>query len=105
MDKKELFEKSRRENERADEYEKDIMLKGFKFSFAVTAVFVVFFSFYKSYDKSYIIILTAMGLSYNLYNAIKMKSKSYIIATVIWSIAFVIYIILYVVSELERYGQ
>jgi len=100
VDKKEILEKSRRENDRGDEYEKDIMLKGFKFSWAVTAVFLVFFSFYKSYDKSYIIILTAMGLSYNLYNAIKMKTKTNIIATVIWSIAFVLYIALYIVSEI-----
>lgn len=100
MNKDEILEKSRKENDKGDEYEKDIMLKGFKFSFAVTTAIVAFFLFYKLHDYSYIIILTAMGLSYNLYNAIKIKSKTNIFITVGVGIAFVIYTILYIASEI-----
>lgn len=98
MDKNEILEKSRQENKKFDELEKDINIKAFRIAVLVAVILLGVFIFIEE-NNSYLIILDSMCGALWCYKACKLKKKSDIICAVIWIIVFALSFAVYIIDK------
>lgn len=98
MDKNEILEKSRQENKKSDELEKDVNIKASRIAMLVAAILLGVFIFIED-NNSYLIILDSMCCALWCYKACRLKQKSDIILAVIWSIIFVLNFAVYIADK------
>lgn len=100
MDKNEILEKSRKENSKEDEYNKDINKKSFGVAMLSSAVIcftlmMVEIFLDKGNGRGYLVILTAINVSTWMYKGIKLKNKQNIGISMIWLISFIASVVNY----------
>ena len=99
MDKKEILEKSRKENENQDEMERTITIEGESFSLAFTLmvgmVIVVFNHFHNLSSDSVMIMFWTSCVSSRLYRLTKRRSTSDLITMIISLVILVFYVVKY----------
>lgn len=83
MDKNEVLEKSRNENKKGDEYEKNVTTTGLRIAVIVTAIVCFILYSANDGDVSYWLIIVVMEFVLSLYKAIKLKTKYNIISTIV----------------------
>lgn len=98
MDKNEILEKSRQENSKIDEFEKDINVKSARIALIVAAILLGIFIFIEE-NNSYLIILDAMCGALWSYKACKLQKKSDIILAVVWIVIFVLNFAVYIADK------
>lgn len=96
MNKNEVLEKSRSENKNADPYLMEVNSKALTngmWSALLISVVLTAVKFFKeqSFDFSLLAILGVLNAVTNIYKAVKIKEKNYVIAAVSFSIAAVIW--------------
>ncbi len=74
MDKNEILKKSRRDNRNCDEWQKSIMLKGYRFATIVTAILLGILCIARQ-DIIFLIVIIIMSLCRDIYGAIRMRRK------------------------------
>ncbi len=82
MNRDEVLERSKRENRSGDEWQKDINLKGYRFSLIAACILLALFCFIKK-DASYLIVMGFMNLFRSLYCAFKFKRAVDIILVIV----------------------
>lgn len=102
MDKKEILEKSRSENKKQDEYQAEVNKSGLRVGMlSVVIVCLVLmiaeYAVYDNLDTGYIVIITVVNAVMNLYQGIKLKDKTFIVAGVLWSVVTVIDVANYII--------
>ena len=99
MDKKEILEKSRKENENQDEMERTITIEGESFSLAFTLmvgmVIVVFNHFHNLSSDSVMIMFWTSCASSRLYRLAKRRDMSDLITMIISLVILVFYVVKY----------
>ena len=99
MDKKEILEKSRKENENQDEMERTITIEGESFSLAFTLmvgmVIVVFNHFHNLSSDPVMIMFWPSCVSNRLYRLTKRRSTSDLITMIISLVILVFYVVKY----------
>ena len=98
MDKNEILKKSRQENEKIDELEKDINIKAFRIAMLIATILLGVFIVIEE-NNSYLIILDSMCSALWCYKACKLKKKSDIILAVIWIVIFVSSFVVYIMDK------
>ncbi|MCI9641186.1 MAG: hypothetical protein HFJ98_00100 [Eubacterium sp.] len=92
MDKNEILEKSRKENGKQDEYNKDVNKKS-AFVAMVSSAAVCFTLMMveifldKGNGSGYLVILTSINVTTWMYKGIKLRDKHYIFISIVWLIA------------------
>lgn len=99
MDKNEILEKSRKENEEQDEMEQSVQIKGDSFSLSITLfVGILLFSYNRLHglpsDTIFIMFWTSF-FSSRLYRLTKRKSTSDLITMIISLVILVFYVVKY----------
>ena len=99
MDKKEILEKSRKENENQDEMERTITIEGESFSLAFTLmvgmVIVVFTPFHNLSSDPVMIMFWTSCASSRLYRLAKRRDMSDLITMIISLVILVFYVVKY----------
>ena len=105
MNKDEILKMSREENQNGDEREEKIKLRSYAISAAIGALLCMVFVFIEEivFDRSTAliwIIYFGMMLSKSILDAVKLKKKSDICLSILWSLCFVIDIVIYILDNL-----
>jgi hypothetical protein len=104
MDKEEILQASRKENQNKDIYELEITRKGQRIGglAAICIAFILINVDRLRYDAGtnygYFMILTASAAGMFIYKAIKLKQKHEILVAMIWTLATIYTLIMYILS-------
>ena len=101
MDKKDILERSRMENDFGanDEITKDVYQKSFRWACLVACTLCIVFSIINNNDKSYFVIGFSLLAASNIYKAIKLKTKSETIGAIAYSLMAVVWAVLYMLKR------
>lgn len=107
MNKEEILAKSREENTRSDERTQLIELKGANFSISVLILLWVILSHFTPLDdlakNAMGLLVTATCFSNFLYQFVRNKTKTVIFLTVLFFIAAILYLVLFLKFNLNLF--
>lgn len=105
MNKEEILNKSRNENQNGDERENKIKLRSYAISAAIGALLCMIFVFIESviFDRNTTliwIIYCGMMFSESIMDAVKLKKKLDIGLSILWGLCFVVDIVVYILDNI-----
>ncbi len=82
LDKDEILARNRKDNSCGDERQKDVLLRGYRFSMIVAVVLLGVLCLLKE-DLTYLIVINIMSMCRDMYSAIKMRRKCDIVLLIV----------------------
>ena len=106
MNKDDVLQMSREENQNGDEREEKIKLRSYAISAVVGALLCMVFVFIENiiFDRSTTliwIIYCGMMFTKCILDSVKLKKKSDIVLSILWALCFVIDIVVYILDNVE----